>query len=1592
MRGRTVVSGLLVMVLLSTNFVSGAGQTSTATAERPFLPAEHMMSFTFDALAAKVIYSGQQWDSLRLSGCEGVSSPGTPDIPARTLRLELPNPLAKASVSFGDPVRYENVRLVPAGATGTDGTGSSGTGPASIDNASYRKDMLVPAVGHQVVSLGQGVNGAGQRFYAYDIILYPLRYNPAKGEALLYQKCEVRLFYDDTPRMLPAQRAAATDQSYIVLTGTAVNNSGALDQLMTWKTRKGLPAFSYDVNDIYANYSGRDDAEKIRNFLMTMYDGGNGSVRWVQIIGDTDTVPTREVPNPNPIAPFDDGWIATDAYYSCIDKGTTWDKNNNTIFGELLDINHDGIYDYTDLDDVFPDVSVARFASSDIAKVTTWVGNAVAYEMGTNSGPWMNSCTLVAPNAGSLGTAAQVLTLMEQFVNKTGGFGGYLGPYYGKLISNGAINRLYEANGTLSGTSFVNSLNGGYALGTWIAQGDDNSVSSATPSVGTIFSSANVAGLTNGADKPVIFAVSGESGRFDGQECLGEALTESNLANGAMAFIGPSRTTTASSNPGYWDNLNATGLLMDFLYALQLGRTTNANDLYVGETFLLAKYFFACDTSYMNEAPFKAFLEYNLLGEVNCPIWTDTPGMISTITVVSEDASYKNVSFRVLNAAITKPMNHALVCLRESDFSYYQAVETLDDGYANFSIPKAMSFGDITVTRADFAPFEYDQLPLADIYAPFTGINITPPLPDGKNGWYNTTPKVLLLPEPGSTTYFHLDSDADQPYSAGQCITIPEGVHHLYYHSVDWIGLHEGERDQPFSVDSSIPYTNITITPAAPDGNNGWYISQPLVTLQGFDNTSNPSVKFKMDSDTDFIGYEVPLLITEGPHTLSYYSVDQAGNAEAQHTINFKVDITPPTSIATVSPLRNDGLHGWYIKAPTISFTISPSDENGPAITYWWDNGAPTNLTNVTTGGTLTPPQGIHTLYFQAVDEAGNLENIQNLTIKLDSFIPVTNITADPAAPDGLKGWYVSRPSLTLDAGENSTTLYRWDQDSYANVSGPLRAPEGTNTLSYYSVDDAGNKEMVRLAVYKVDTVVPATNITVTPADKGDQWYTKRPTVRLNNSENATMFYYWGADVSGMQNYTGPFTVPDGKQLLHFWAMDEAGNKEQERTKEFWVDTVTPLPTIAPSATSVTEGGSVIFSLGGTDSNGIQYYYVDFGDGNNTGWVQLLTVNHTYTVAGNYTVICRARDPAGNEGGAGTLIIEVKATYVPPVVKPGESKSGTNLLLIGAIAAICIVVGIVAVVAVRSRKRGAGKDDFYLDQKKEAEKKALMPAYDFGTKEGEGAAGMAGAGAVAEPAFAGAAAAAPESPLPSTPGTFNCPKCGNEVEVGADYCYTCGERFTKKGGGPGGSPPGQPQYQEAPRQTAYAPPQREAPAYAPPTQDAGQHSQPSATEGGTGAADHGKAPAQPAYAYEAPARPAHAAPAQRPAGGTGNLADIMNRLESISKPAATAQVTQPRPPAATPQQRAVQTPPPPRAAQPSWSQPAAAPAAPAAAAASAETATGKSCPKCGAEMVRLVDLPGAQGEQLRKLNAKGQHAFQCRNCNNFLVAPWNPPM
>lgn len=82
-------------------------------------------------------------------------------------------------------------------------------------------------------------------------------------------------------------------------------------------------------------------------------------------------------------------------------------------------------------------------------------------------------------------------------------------------------------------------------------------------------------------------------------------------------------------------------------------------------------------------------------------------------------------------------------------------------------------------------------------------------------------------------------------------------------------------------------------------------------------------------------------------------------------------------------------------------------------------------------------------------------------------------------APNGYNGYYVSQPAISLGASDDAggsgiaATYYSWDGAGYATYITPFTAPQGTHTLRFYSIDNAGNAESPKSVEYKIDTSIP---------------------------------------------------------------------------------------------------------------------------------------------------------------------------------------------------------------------------------------------------------------------------------------------------------------------------------------------------------------------------------------------------------------------------------------------------------------------------------------------------------------------------------------
>jgi hypothetical protein len=198
-------------------------------------------------------------------------------------------------------------------------------------------------------------------------------------------------------------------------------------------------------------------------------------------------------------------------------------------------------------------------------------------------------------------------------------------------------------------------------------------------------------------------------------------------------------------------------------------------------------------------------------------------------------------------------------------------------------------------------------------------------------------------------------------------------------------------------------------------------------------------------------------------------------------------------------------------------------------------------------------------------DNVGNVATALSAIVKVDTTKPVTTITVSPASPNGSNGWYKgpTAPTFTLGATDAhsgvAVTRYQIDAGATQTYSSPVSIPNGTPTISYWSVDNAGNTEVASTtAAIKVDTANPSGSITNPAAGNVVATVALKTTTAADTGGSGVgsveYFYCSGTSCSPSTSIgtssTGPdyqfnwdtTALPNGPYVLRATITDAAGN------------------------------------------------------------------------------------------------------------------------------------------------------------------------------------------------------------------------------------------------------------------------------------------------------------------------------------------------------------------------------------------------------------------------------------------------------------------
>ena len=185
-------------------------------------------------------------------------------------------------------------------------------------------------------------------------------------------------------------------------------------------------------------------------------------------------------------------------------------------------------------------------------------------------------------------------------------------------------------------------------------------------------------------------------------------------------------------------------------------------------------------------------------------------------------------------------------------------------------------------------------------------------------------------------------------------------------------------------IDVTPPLTNYTFIPA-PNGKNGWYVSNVEVKFSAIDNIcGTKSTYYRIDGDNWSIYMEPFIISEEGIHLIEYYSVDFYDNEEMTKGIEIKIDKTPPSTLLNISAQTENG---WYNRIVIASLKANDEVAGVNKTFYRMDGG-----NWIEYAGNISIGEGMHLLQYFSIDFAGNSEMPKEVEINIDITPPQVEI------------------------------------------------------------------------------------------------------------------------------------------------------------------------------------------------------------------------------------------------------------------------------------------------------------------------------------------------------------------------------------------------------------------------------------------------------------------------------------------------------------------------------------------------------------------------------------------------------------------------
>ncbi|MGD0535855.1 MAG: Ig-like domain-containing protein, partial [Methanoregula sp.] len=556
------------------------------------------------------------------------------------------------------------------------------------------------------------------------------------------------------------------------------------------------------------------------------------------------------------------------------------------------------------------------------------------------------------------------------------------------------------------------------------------------------------------------------------------------------------------------------------------------------------------------------------------------------------------------------------------------------------------------------------------------------PAPDGAGGWFVSPVTVTVSGTDVTSGVGSQMVSLDGTTWVSSLTLSTDGVYSVRGRVTDNAGNTTTTSPVTVSVDRTAPILGMTLSPAAPNGTNSWYVSPVTVSADSSDATSGIADQaVSLDGKT----WEPSVTISpDGTSTVQVQAADKAGNtASSSQTIH--LDATPPTA-SFVLPAAN-GNNGWYLSPVTVSAVGTDATSGVASQQVSLDGSSWVSSLTLST-------DGVYTVHGRVTDNAGNTTSITR-TVGVDHTPPVVGTPVLTGTP-GLAGWYTSSVGVSVPATDATSgvasILYSVDGGAWQTTAPTLT--DGVHTVQIVVTDKAGNVSSTSVSA-AVDATPPVSAF-ISPAEGSTTNISGNQEMHLTGSTSDATSGVAGAEISlddGATWQNLPLGAGDG--WVYDWnglrsngtyvflvrATDNAGNLEHPAKVTIVVGNQAPKVSITPlwldfgsASVSINTGSLPIAGASITVKDPKDrwpeavFSYAGSALPTKFTWLGRMGDGSIATI-GKYQVTVKAWDAFGNTGSASGWVLiplpppQPTATPAAPTAPPPTAAASTPVNL-----------------------------------------------------------------------------------------------------------------------------------------------------------------------------------------------------------------------------------------------------------------------------------------------------------------------------------------